>query len=115
MGLPPVPGYRERDVVVGDECASEDLAEALLNPGTFLLGVPAALLRSLKLRLPPRAVVCGPWAVSTPGDTCFPVLSRALQRLLSSLDVRKAPASSKGVVEAKSRKRGTVRGRLHLA
>ena len=95
LGLPPVPGYRDRDAVIDDESASDDLAEALLNPGRFLLGVPAAMLRSLKLKLQPRAVVCGPWAPSTPGGTRFPVLARALQRLLSSSHVRKTAESWK--------------------
>ena len=36
--------------------------------------------------------MCGPWAPSTPGDTRFPVLARALQRLLSSSDVHEAMA-----------------------
>ena len=88
-----MPEYRERDAVVDDESASDDLAGALLNPGRFLLGVPAAILRSMELKLTPRAVVCDPCAPSSPGGTRFPVLARALQRLLSSSDVRKATES----------------------
>ena len=72
LGLPPVPGYRERDAGVDDESASDDLAEVLRNLGRFLLGVPAAMLRGLELELRPRAVVWGPWAPSSPGDICLP-------------------------------------------
>ena len=45
LGLPPVPAYRERDAGVDDESASDDLVEALRNPGRFVLSVPAAMLR----------------------------------------------------------------------
>ena len=52
LGLPPVPAYRERDAGVDDESASDDLVEALRNPGRFVLSVPAAMLRYLELELP---------------------------------------------------------------
>ena len=34
--------------------------------------VPAAILRGLEWELPPRAVVAGLWAPSSPGDICLP-------------------------------------------